>query len=273
MPRCADSGLGGIDGAGCAVRGANAAKESDVYNRRDRHARARDRRQHGYFPVARCSAAAEFAQKPNPQSLALIGIHGGDGGWGISRRNYDLTNPLWEEIRRQQNSFSSVFAWESDNFPIGEEAQARHAPGLFVSGEFFPTLGIRPALGRLFGPDDDRPGCAASDAVISHGFWKSEFGGTNSAIGSKLVILDRPYHVIGITPETFTGLEVGKIFDFIVPLCAQRVFRGSDSLTRRDYFWLTVMGRLRPGRTLDQASSETTLHHGRPIRSHDAERL
>ncbi len=162
---------------------------------------------------------------PDPPSLARIQIRGGNGGWGLSRSSDYLTNPLWEEIRRQQNSFSSVFAWESDNFPIGEEAQAQHVPGLFVSGEFFPTLGVRPALGRLFGPDDDRPGCAASDVVISHGFWRSEFGGRNSAIGSKLVILDRPYHVIGVTPAVFTGLEVGRKFDFVVPLCTQRVFQ------------------------------------------------
>src|SRR5262249_25713724 len=111
---------------------------------------------------------------PDPQSLARIQIRGGTGGFGVSNDMYGLSYPLWEEIRRRQHPFSSVFAWWTNSYPVGEDSGSRRAEGLFVSGELFPALGIPPALGRLFDPEDDRPGCAATDVVISHAFWQSE---------------------------------------------------------------------------------------------------
>ena len=199
---------------------------------------------------------------PNPQSLARIEIQGSNGGFGVSNDRYDLTYPLWDEIRRQQKSFSNVFAWAGDYLPIGEDAQARRARGLWVSGEYFSALGVPPALGRLFDREDDKPGCAASSVVLSHGFWQSEFGGRQSAIGSRFVVLDRPFHVIGVTPPAFTGLTVGRAFDFALPLCTADTLGQGRSSSRRDYFWLTVMGRLRPDMPLALASAEVQADSG-----------
>jgi putative ABC transport system permease protein len=102
---------------------------------------------------------------PNPQQLARVQIRNGNRGFGITEDFYQLTYPLWQEIRNNQQPFSSVFAWTSDRFRdtfrIGEGAQARSAPGLLVSGEFFSALEVQPTAGRFFSRDDDRPGCAA----------------------------------------------------------------------------------------------------------------
>ena len=73
----------------------------------------------------------------------------------------------------------------------------RPAEGMFVSGDFFNTLGVQPQLGRLFSAADDQRGCALQGAVISYGYWQKEFGGKDSAIGSKLILEGKPVEVIG----------------------------------------------------------------------------
>src|SRR5258708_25118892 len=121
----------------------------------------------------------------------------------------------------------------------------------------FPALGLIPVKGRLFSAEDDQRGCGKPGVVLSYAFWQSEFGGQESAIGSKLVIEDHCVEVIGVTPPGFFGLEVGRTFDCAVPLCSEAGYHpGDPAKSRRDFFWLTVMGRLEPGRILAQASAE-----------------
>jgi putative ABC transport system permease protein len=191
----------------------------------------------------------------DPQALAAVQIKGGNRGFGISRDETSLTYSLWEQIRTHQQAFSGVFAWNSTDSRLGQGAQGREAQGLRVSGETFPVLGVPPIRGRLFTAEDDRPGCGTPGAVISYALWQSEFGGQDSAIGSKLVIEGHPTEVIGVTPPGFFGLEVGKKFDFAVPFCSIPAYEpGDPGLTRRDFFWLSVMGRLKPGWSIERAS-------------------
>jgi predicted permease len=192
---------------------------------------------------------------PDAQQLARIQIKNGNGGWGISGDGYGLTYPLWEEIRNHQKAFSSVFAWDGGELRIGEGEQARRMRALWVSGEFFAALRLPPAVGRLLNSEDDQRGCATPGVVLSYAFWQSEFAGRTSAIGSKLIVEGRPFTVIGVTPATFTGLEVGNKFDFAMPLCAESVLQTGRPFERRDVFWLRVMGRLNPGWNLAQASA------------------
>jgi len=199
---------------------------------------------------------------PNPGMLAGVQVKNGNRGFGITITDNEtsLTYSLWEQIRLHQQVFSHVFAWaDSGLASLGEGAQERRAHGLWVSGDAFPTLGIPPLRGRFFSAQDDRPGCGFPGAVISYGLWQSEFGGQDSAIGRKLTIDGRPTEIIGVTPRSFFGLEVGRSFDFALPFCSlDAYFPGSETLTlsRKDYFWLHVLGRLKPGVTLQQASSE-----------------
>ena len=195
----------------------------------------------------------------DPQSLALVEVRGGNQGYGVSHYATQLTYPLWEQVRAHQVSFSGVFAWTSDgnDVRIGQGSEARHARGLMVSGETFDVLGVLPIRGRLFTAEDDRPGCGIPGMVISYGFWQSQFGGRDSAIGSKLLIENHPVEVLGVTPPSFFGFEVGKNFDFAVPFCSLTAFASGDAaFTRRDYFWLTVMGRLKPEWTTERATAQ-----------------
>ena len=166
--------------------------------------------------------------------------------------NSKATYPLWEQIRANQRAFSATFAWGDAEFVVGRGAEARLAHGLWVSGDFFPVLGIRPHRGRLFGPTDDRRGCGGESAVVSYTFWRSHLGGRESAVGSTLTLRDRPFTVIGVTPRSFTGLEVGQTFDVALALCAAALW--DSRIERRDRWWLTIMGRLRPDWTIAQAT-------------------
>jgi predicted permease len=194
---------------------------------------------------------------PNPQQLALIQIEGGNN-FGRRQGDQDLSYPIWEQIRDHHNGFSGAFAWAAGNrFELGQGAKRRTVEGLWVSGGMFSTLGIHPVQGSLFSLEDDRTGCEAPRAVISYGFWQSNFGGRASAIGSQLLILDHPTEIIGITPPTFAGLDVGKTFAIALPLCSLPLYaHDAAALNHSDDAFITVMGRLRPGWTLAQAGSQ-----------------
>jgi predicted permease len=198
---------------------------------------------------------------PRPEELTEVRIAGGNGGWGISENeNSQLTFPIWEQIRGQQKAFSGVFAWGTTPFLIGSGPDARLVAGLWMSGEAFPTLGLAPRVGRLFGPADDRRGCSPT-VVLGDTFWRAQFGGDPSVIGRPLTILNRPVPIVGVTAPEFFGLEVGKRFDVALPTCAAAIF-GSPT-DRQDYFWLSAMGRLRDGWTVTRAAEHLdTLSRG-----------
>ena len=143
--------------------------------------------------------------------------------------NWEITYPLWQQIRENQRAFSGAFAWGQFRPLVGRGAQAQRARALWVSGEFFPVLGIVPARGRLLAPSDDRRGCGVGPVVVSYAFWQGYFGGQERAIGSTLTILDQPFTVVGVTPADFAGLEVGRAFDVALPVCAASIGAGARS--------------------------------------------
>lgn len=195
----------------------------------------------------------------HPEQLVTAEIKGGNRSFGIHFNEALLTYPQWDEIRRHQEAFSEVFAWGTlGTFKIGEGTRRKRARELWLSSQAFSTLGVIPYMGRFFEGADNQTNCGRLGVVLSYGFWQSEFGGQESAIGSKLVIQDIPTEIIGVTPPRFFGLEIGRRFDFALPLCALSTYV-SPSLNfpaRRDFFWLGVMGRLKPGLSVEQASSQ-----------------
>jgi putative ABC transport system permease protein len=193
----------------------------------------------------------------NPQEIALVRIKDMTG----ARGNFDsphppVTNPVWEQIRDRQQAFSGIFAWGTNTFNMSSGGEARYADGLWVSGDFFNVLGVRPVLGRLLTSADDYRGCPAT-AVISYNFWQSEYGGDPSVLGRTLTLKACPFLIVGVTPASFFGLEVGRSFDVAVPICSEALmWRTESRLDQGVQWWLTVMGRLKPGWSLEQASAQ-----------------
>ncbi|HTO74099.1 MAG TPA: ABC transporter permease, partial [Gemmatimonadales bacterium] len=156
-----------------------------------------------------------------------------------------FTNPLWEEIHRRQDAFAGLFAFSPTDFNLADGGEARKVDGSYVSGEYFQTLGLTPAAGRLIGAGDDYRGCAPV-AVLGHAFWQREFAGDRSVVGRPLTVEGHPFQVIGVAPPGFYGVEVGREIQVYLPLCTEPIIRGSRSfLDERAAWWLQIMGRPR----------------------------
>lgn len=163
-----------------------------------------------------------------------------------------FTNPLWEALRDRQDFYSGIFAWSSGQFDLAQGGAVHDASGMYTSGDYFSTLGIRPAAGRLIKADDDKRGCPGV-AVLSYGFWQEHFGGAPSAVGSTLSLDNHTFDVIGVSAPGFFGLEVGNKFDVAIPVCAAQIFDGPKTrLEGRSWWWLNVAGRAKPGVGADE---------------------
>jgi len=128
---------------------------------------------------------------------------------------------------------------------------------LYVSGDFFRTLGVRATIGRLLTAEDDHPGCGPRGAVISDAFWHREYGGARDILGRRILLNGHAFEVIGVTPPAFFGVEVGRQYDVAVPVCAETLFRGDRAMTPNlSGWWLGVIGRLKSGVTASQASAQ-----------------
>jgi len=195
----------------------------------------------------------------NPQELAYIdfGKDSKRSGWW-STRSANFTSAQWDSISAHQQAFSGMIAWSAKEFNLVKEGKGRYAEGLFVNGEFFRVLGIPAFIGRTFTKEDDRPGCGSPGAVISYAFWQGEFAG-DPGVTSRMVRLDgRLFPVIGVATPGFFGVEVGHRFDIAVPVCSDPMFwePGKGHLPSRTAWWLSLMGRLKPGWTIERADAQ-----------------
>jgi predicted permease len=191
----------------------------------------------------------------NPQELAQVRVVDlGKARGDVSSPYPVVTNLIWEKLRKDHLGFSGIAAWREAGFSRDSGGDARWANGLYVSGEFFGLLGVRPVAGRVFTTEDDRPGCGLPGAVISYGFWQQEFGG-RPALGQKLRLNDKPVEIIGITPENFFGMAVGHKFDVAVPVCAQPYLEARSLLNSSTSWWLSIIGRLDPAWSVQQVAA------------------
>ncbi len=171
----------------------------------------------------------------------------------VVARYAQLTSPQWERLGADQQAFSSMLAWSPSRFNLARGGEVRNAQGIFVSGSFFEVLGVPAARGRVLGDADDQRGCGSRAAVISHAFWQREYGGDPAVIGRAIHLEGHAFDIVGVTPAGFYGVEVGRMFDVAVPICAAPEIGGDPGplLT----WWLSVMGRLRPGWSVGQATA------------------
>jgi putative ABC transport system permease protein len=122
----------------------------------------------------------------------------------------------------------------------------------------FDTLGVPPILGRTFTDADDRRGGGADGpvAVISYAYWQRRYEGDPRAVGQTIDIERVPFTIIGVTPPSFFGTEVGRTFDVAVPLGDEPLIRGKETfLDGRSTWWLEIIARLKPGQSLEAAQA------------------
>src|SRR5262245_57567861 len=137
-----------------------------------------------------------------------------------------------------------------------------------VSDNFFPTLGVGAILGRTFTPEENSAAGKQPVVVLSHHFWQSHFGGDPNIIGQTLRFHGKAFTVIGVMPRGFAGIgSAPDTYDVWLPLM-MRPEVGSHSGAISDFFgsqdtqWLMLTGRLKPGRTMNEARAEMRLLSG-----------
>src|SRR5262249_36763955 len=142
-----------------------------------------------------------------------------------------------DEIQTRTQSFEGLATSANAvfGFSVGRDVQPRMTLGLFVNGDFFSTLRVRPALGRAFTADDDRTPGENPVVVISHGMWQREFGGRPDIIGRSLRLNAHEFTIIGVTPEWFTGVHPFLRPTLYVPhtMVKEATGTGAEALTDR----------------------------------------
>ena len=177
----------------------------------------------------------------------------------MGNQNYaGYSNPTWEHLRDRQDVFSRIFAYSGWGFNLASGGEAHSVHGWYVSGQYFDTLGVHTVLGRTLAPSDDTHGCVGA-AVLSYGFWQSEYGGRADILGKTISIDRHRIEIVGVTEEGFNGTEVGASADVMVPLCAITLIgTGYPHMLDTNYYpvgWLQVIGRLKRGVTASQATA------------------
>ncbi len=159
---------------------------------------------------------------------------------------------------RSTEPFSNLLAFGPASFSLGSGGEPKRIPGHLVSGSYFATLGAVPFAGRLLQPSDDRPG-AVPAAVVSYRVWRERFGAAN-IVERPIVINGQQLTVVGVAPDGFIGPELGQAADIWVPIAVLPVINTAQAgwIEERGTLWLSVMGRLRSGATIQQAQAALT---------------
>ena len=177
----------------------------------------------------------------------------------------DFSYREYLDIHDKTKSYDGVIAnkdMEAVGFSAERAATPRIKGGMMVSANYFHVLGVEPRLGRGFREDEDQmPG---RDAVVVLGpdFWKHEFASDSSVVGRQIRLNGTEFTVIGVAPETFSGMDTFGHPDFYMPLAMARVFstdRQKNFLEDRDDRELNVSARLKPDATLQQAQNELAV--------------
>jgi predicted permease len=190
----------------------------------------------------------------NAVMLQAIPVSRPDQLVSISRDGRNLTHAIWEELRARQTVFSGAFAYASTGADLSNGGESHGTSVGFVTGEFFSMLGVGPALGRALTPEDDRVSSCQNVAVVSDAFWRTELGASPNAVGRAITLDGHAFQIVGVTPPSFFGIEIGYHIPVWVPMCSEQTLRresGNTSSMAR-----IVIGRMKPDVTLAAVNAQ-----------------
>jgi putative ABC transport system permease protein len=196
---------------------------------------------------------------PNPTELVAFGGH--------DRRDSDQAGPLntlsfpeFFELRSRNRSFAQLAGYRDKGFAFSNGVEAQNLRGQRVTGNFFTTLGVDPALGRVFHLEDEQAGGGAGGlkVVLSNEFWRRQFNADPGVLGSRITLDRQPFTVIGVMPAGFQYPIQSEANDIYVTIAIDAVSAGGrpPNTEQWDNRQLRCVGRLRPNTTVEQASAE-----------------
>ena len=191
----------------------------------------------------------------DPEQLVMLagrGKHYG-GNNGPDRISY----PMYQEIRDKNSVFSGMFCTYPATVSASFEGHTELIGADFVSGNYFPVLGIGAAVGRVLTASDDLIQGGHPLAVLSYGYWRARFGADRGIVGKQLLVNGRALTIIGVSPAGFDGVEPGRAPQIRIPITMKDDLPRSDfgRLNNNRFRWTEVFGRLKPGMTMEKAQA------------------
>jgi predicted permease len=188
---------------------------------------------------------------PNPGQLVRYTFRKGTMDIG-------LPGPAYEALRRHETVNTDLLAWSDEDFAVEEKGAVTRISGALITGNGFRVLELRPYFGRVFGDQDDvtSGGPSGYQALLGYEYWKEHFQGSPAVLGQALAINGHAVTVIGVLPPGFDGLIAGMRADLVLPLAFEEVLHAPHPMRHfAGSFWLTVMGRLKPGESVAAAQA------------------
>jgi predicted permease len=173
-------------------------------------------------------------------------------------QDLSISGPAYEALRKHETVNQDILAWSDADLAVQENGAVSRARGGLITGNGFRVLELRPYLGRAFGDSDDvtAGGPNGYQAMLGYDYWLDHFQQNPNAVGRVLTINGRSMTVIGVLPRGFDGVIAGQRTDIVLPLAFEEVINAPKPRRHQaGSFWLTVMGRLKPGETLKSAAA------------------
>ena len=185
---------------------------------------------------------------------------------------FPFTYPDFGSMRDGQQSFVGITAANIAPMSLTGKGKPERVWGMVASANYFDLLGVRPILGRGFLPEEDTKPGGAPVAVISYRLWQTHFGANPDVVGQTLEINQHPYTIVGVAPAVFQGSQTGLRSEIWIPIMMeQQLMPQGDLIHDHHYFWLTALGRLKPGVRPEQAQEEMTLRLKREAKNYPEE--
>src|SRR3954454_8092304 len=190
----------------------------------------------------------------SPERLVVLD---GPGAFrGRTFNNGTFSYPMYRDVRDQNTVFDGVIARFPAPLTLLANGQSERVAGELVSGNYFDVLGVRAHIGRTLTPDDDRVPGGHPVAVLSHAFWVRRFAADPSVLNRTISLNGLPMTIIGVAPPGFFGIVVGERADVMVPVMMKAQMTPTwDDLQSRTSRWVTIMARLKPGISVEQAEA------------------
>ncbi len=191
----------------------------------------------------------------HPEQLVLLTARGNH--YGSNTGGNALSYLMYTDFRDKNQVFSGTFSRYGRTLSVAVDGRTELVSGEDVSGNYFPVLGVKAALGRVFTANDDLIQGANPIAVLSYGYWKSRFNLDRGVLGRKLVVNGYPMTIVGVSQQGFDGLEVGYSPQIRIPMTMHDVTPATPfpELNNRRRRFVQVYGRLKPGMTLNGAKA------------------
>ncbi len=172
--------------------------------------------------------------------------------------------PMFRDLQVQQRVFTNLAAHRSLGVNLSYKGQTLSGEGMLVSGSYFQVLGLVPALGRLLNSGDDRAVGESRVVVLSHDYWRTRFGLNPAVLNDTLIVNGQSLTIVGVAPRGFSSTTIGSRPQVFVPITLRSALEPNfTGFGNRRSYWAYVFARLRPGVSIDQASSALNVsYHG-----------